>query len=149
VPGIEDACLLARANCAKIGFNLQLKRVPSNGYWSTIWMNEPLNVVSWNMSPTANSQMSIQFAPDAAWNDTYWNEPKMAELLSAALAETDPVRRHQMYCDMQELIHNGSGMVIPAFSNINDGIRDNIMGMPTVPLGQLGGCEWPEFIWLA
>ena len=54
-----------------------------------------------------------------------------------------------MYCEMQTLIHNGSGMVIPAFSNINDGIANNIMGMPTVPLGQLGGCEWPEFIWLA
>ena len=147
--GIEDACLLAQANCAKIGFDLQLKRVPTDGYWGAVWMKEPVNVVSWNMRPTANSQMTIQFAPGAAWNDTYWNEPKMGELLSAALAETDPAKRHQMYCDMQELIHNGSGMVIPAFSNINDGIRENIMGMPTVPLGQLGGCEWPEFIWLA
>ncbi len=147
--GIEDACLLAQANCAKIGFDLQLKRVPTDGYWGAVWMKEPVNVVSWNMRPTANSQMTIQFAPGAAWNDTYWNEPRMADLLSASLAETDPVKRHQMYCDMQELIHNGSGMVIPAFSNINDGIADKIMGMPTVPLGQLGGCEWPEFIWLA
>ena len=47
------------------------------------------------------------------------------------------------------LIHNGSGMVIPAFTNINDGIADNIMGMPSVPLGQLSASEWPEFIWLA
>ncbi len=147
--GIEDACLLAQANCAKIGFDLQLKKVPTDGYWGAVWMKEPLNVVSWNMRPTANSQMTIQFAPGAAWNDTYWNNARMGELLAASLAETDPVKRHAMYCEMQELIHNGSGMVIPAFSNINDGIADNIMGMPTVPLGQLGGCEWPEFIWLA
>ena len=65
------------------------------------------------------------------------------------MAETDPAKRHDMYCEMQTLIHNGSGMVIPAFSNINDGIANNVMGMPTVPLGQLGGNEWPEFIWLA
>ena len=51
-----------------------------------------------------------------------------------------------MYCEMQTLIHEGSGMVIPAFSNINDGIANNVMGMPTVPLGQLGACEWPEFM---
>jgi hypothetical protein len=50
---------------------------------------------------------------------------------------------------MQELVHNGSGMVIPAFSHINDGIADNVMGMPKVPLGQLGALEWPEFAWLA
>jgi peptide/nickel transport system substrate-binding protein len=148
-PGIEDASLLAQANCAKIGFDLKLKKVPNDGYWGAVWMKEPMNVVTWNMRPTANSQMAIQFAPGAAWNDTFWNNARMGELLSLSLAETDPAKRHALYCEMQTLIHEGSGMVIPAFSNINDGIADNIMNMPTVPLGQLGACQWPELIWLA
>jgi peptide/nickel transport system substrate-binding protein len=70
-------------------------------------------------------------------------------LLTLSLAETDPDKRHAMYCEMQTLIHENSGMVIPAFSNINDAVANNIMGIPTVPLGQIGACEWPEFIWLA
>ena len=147
--GIEDVCLLAQANCAKIGFDLKLKKVPTDGYWGAVWMREPLNVVTWNMRPTAQSQMAIQFGPGAAWNDTYWNNERMGELLQAVLSQTDPVKRHDMMCEMQTLIHNGSGMVIPAFSNINDAIADNVMGMPKVPLGQLGACEWPEFVWLA
>ncbi len=147
--GIEDACLLAQANCAKIGFDLKLKKVPTDGYWGAVWMKEPLNVVSWNMRPTANSQLAIQFAPGAAWNDTYWNNPRMGELLSLSLAETDPAKRHQYYCEMQTLVHNESGMVIPAFSNVNDGIANNIMGIPQVPTGQVGGSEWPEYVWLA
>ncbi len=147
--GIEDVCLLAQANCAKIGFDLKLKKVPTDGYWGAVWMREPLNVVTWNMRPTAQSQMAIQFGPGAAWNDTYWNNDRMGELLQAVLSQTDPVKRHDMMCEMQTLIHNGSGMVIPAFSNINDAIADNVMGMPKVPLGQLGACEWPEFVWLA
>ncbi|MXZ80611.1 MAG: ABC transporter substrate-binding protein [Gammaproteobacteria bacterium] len=149
ISGIEDMCLLAQANCAKIGFDLQLKKVPTDGYWGAVWMVEPLNVVTWNMRPTANSQMAIQFGPGAAWNDTYWNNERMGKLLTMALAETDPDKRHAMYCEMQELIHNGSGMVIPAFSNINDGIASNVMGVPKLPTGQLGGNEWPEFVWLA
>jgi peptide/nickel transport system substrate-binding protein len=148
-PGIEDASLLAQANCAKIGFDLKLKKVPNDGYWGAVWMKEPMNVVTWNMRPTANSQMAIQFAPGAAWNDTFWNNARMGELLSLSLAETDPAKRHALYCEMQTLIHEGSGMVIPAFTNINDAIANNVMGMPTVPLGQLGSSEWPEFIWLA
>ena len=148
-PGIEDVCLLAQANCAKIGFDLKIKKVPSDGYWGAVWMNEPLNVVTWNMRPTAQSQMAIQFGPGAAWNDTYWNNDRMGELLSAVLSETDPTNRHNMMCEMQTLIHEGSGMVIPAFSNINDAHADNVMGIPKVPLGQLGACEWPEFAWLA
>ncbi|HUV22405.1 MAG TPA: ABC transporter substrate-binding protein [Gammaproteobacteria bacterium] len=147
--GIEDACLTAQANCAKIGFDLKLKKVPTDGYWGAVWMKEPLNVVSWNMRPTANSQLAIQFAPGAAWNDTYWNNDRMGELLKLSLAETDPAKRHQYYCEMQTLVHNESGMVIPAFSNVNDGIANNVMGIPLVPTGQVGGSEWPEYVWLA
>ena len=147
--GIEDTCLLAQANCAKIGFDLKLKKVPNDGYWGAVWMKEPLNVVTWNMRPTANSQMAIQFGPGGNWNDTFWNNDRMGELLSLSLSETDPAKRHAHYCEMQTLIHEGSGMVIPAFTNINDGISNNVMGMPTVPLGQCGAMEWPEFIWLA
>ncbi|MCG6890493.1 MAG: ABC transporter substrate-binding protein [Gammaproteobacteria bacterium] len=147
--GIEDACLTAQANCAKIGFDLKLKKVPTDGYWGAVWMKEPLNVVSWNMRPTANIQLGIQFAPGAAWNDTYWNNDRMGELLKLALAETDPAKRHQYYCEMQTLVHNESGMVIPAFSNVNDGLANNVMGIPNVPTGQVGGSEWPEYVWLA
>jgi peptide/nickel transport system substrate-binding protein len=147
--GIEDACLTAQANCAKIGFDLKLKKVPTDGYWGAVWMKEPLNVVSWNMRPTANSQLAIQFAPGAAWNDTYWNNERMGELLKLSLAETDPAKRHEYYCEMQTLVHNNSGMVIPAFSNVNDGIANNVMGIPQVPTGQVGGSEWPEYVWLA
>ena len=147
--GIEEMSLLAQANCAKIGFDLQIKKVPTDGYWGAVWMREPINVVTWNMRPTAQSQMAIQFGPGAAWNDTYWNNERMGVLLNAVLSVTDPAKRHEMMCEMQTLIHNGSGMVISAFTNINDGIAANIMGMPTVPLGPLGALEWPEFIWLS
>jgi peptide/nickel transport system substrate-binding protein len=147
--GIEEVCLLAQVNCAKIGFDLKLKKVPTDGYWGAVWMKEPLNVVTWNMRPTANSQMAIQFGPNGNWNDTFWNNARMGELLTLSLAETDPDKRHAMYCEMQTLIHDGSGMVIPAYTNINDGVANNIMGMPTVPLGQLGALEFPEFIWKA
>jgi len=121
VAGVEDAMLLAQANCAKIGFDLKIKRVPTDGYWGAVWMKEPLNVVTWNMRPTANSQMAIQFAPGAKWNDTYWNSDRMGELLKSSLSELDPVKRHEMYCEMQTLIHNNSGMVIPAHVNIGKG----------------------------
>lgn len=147
--GIEEICLMAQANCAKIGFDLKINRVPTDGYWGAVWMREPLNVVTWQMRPTAQTQMGIQFAPGAAWNDTYWNNDRMGELLNSVLAVTDPTVRHEMMCEMQTLIHNGSGMVIPAFSNVNDGIANNLMGMPKVPLGPFGYAEWPEYVWLA
>lgn len=147
--GIEDMALLTQANCAKIGFNLQLQKVPTADYRRAVWMREPLNVVNWPMHPTVQMQLAAQFAPGAAWNDTYWNNARMGELLKTAMATTDPDQRRAIYCELQMLVHEHSGMVIPAFANINDAMATNVMGMPTVPLGHLGGAEWPEFIWLA
>ena len=98
-------------------------------------------------APTANSMLAIQFAPGAAWNDTFWNDDRMGELLKAQLAETDSAKRHAMLCDMQELVHNGSGMVIPAHVNVLDGVSDKIQGIPNVPVGSMGAYEWVEFAW--
>jgi peptide/nickel transport system substrate-binding protein len=148
VAGIEEVCLLMQANLKKIGFDLQIRKVPTDGYWGAVWMKEPLNVVSWNMRPTANAMLAIQFAPGGNWNDTFWNNERFGELLKLQLAETDPDKRHTMLCDMQELVHNGSGMVIPAHVNILDGVSDKIKGIPSVPVGAMGAYEWVEFAWM-
>ena len=147
--GITDTVLMTQREAAKIGLTLDVKRVPTDGYWDSVWMKTPINVVMWNSRPTANSMLSIAFAPNAPWNDTLWNNERIGELLIASRAVKDPVKRKEMYCEMQTLIHNESGMVIPAHINYIDGISDKVKGIPKVPLGQLGACEWPEFVWLA
>ena len=145
--GIEETCLLMQQNLAKIGFDLKLKKVPTDGYWGAVWMKEPLNVVTWNMRPTANAMMSIQFGPGGNWNDTFWNSERMGELLKMSLAETDPAKRHEMHCEMQTLVHNDAGMVIPYHTNVLDAKSTKVHGFSNVPLGQLGGNGWAEFIW--
>ncbi len=146
--GLIESCLLMQANLKKIGFDLEIKQVPTDGYWGAVWMKEPLNVVSWNMRPTANSMLAIQFAPGAAWNDTFWNSDRMGELLKAQLAETDPSVRHEMLCEMQTLVHNDSGIIIPYHVNVLDGVSDRIRGIPNVPLGSCGAYEFVEFSWM-
>ena len=146
--GVVETCLLMQANLKKIGFDLQIKKVPNDGYWGAVWMKVPMNVVSWNMRPTANAALGINFAPDSTWNDTFWVNERMGELLKLQLAETDPAKRHGMLCEMQTLVHNGSGLVIPYHVNEVDGARNRIQGIPNIPLGSLGAYEWPEFAWV-
>ena len=152
-PGITDMCLLAQREAQKIGLDLQIKKVPNDGYWGAVWMKTPLNVVTWNMRPTANVMLNLAFGPESTWNDTLWKNERMGKLLMESRAATDPARRHEMYCEMQRLISIGtdesppSGMIIPAHRNYVDGVSDNIKGIGRMPLGSLGGYEWPEFAW--
>ncbi|MEM8647504.1 MAG: ABC transporter substrate-binding protein [Pseudomonadota bacterium] len=146
--GMEETCLLIQREAAKIGFNLQLKKVPNDGYWGAIWLKKPLNVVTWLMRPTAHAMLSVAFAPDAPWNDTRWNNPRMGELLKVSAGETDPAKRKEMFCEMQTLVHNEGGWVIPSHNNYLDGISKSVKGLVKHPIGNTGGYEWPEFAWL-
>ncbi len=147
--GLLDIVLILQREASKIGLKLNVKRVPNDGYWGAVWMKTPINVVQWFNRPTANMMLTIAFAPDAPWNDTKWKNERMGELLVASRAVKDPVKRKEMYCEMQTLIHNECGMVIPAHTNYVDGVSDKVKGIPKVPLGEVGGFEWPEFAWLA
>ncbi len=146
-PGLTDTCLIAQREASKIGLDLQIKKVPNDGYWGAVWMKTPLNVVTWNMRPTANVMLNLAFAPDAPWNDTLWKDERMGKWLLESRAETDPAKRHELYCAMETLIHEESGMVIMAHRNYVDAKSDKIEGIGRMPLGTLGGYEWPEFSW--
>ncbi len=47
IPGVTDACLLWQRECQKIGFDLKVKKVTTDGYWGVVWQQEPLNVTTW------------------------------------------------------------------------------------------------------
>ncbi len=146
-PGMTDICLLAQREAQKIGLDLKIKKVPNDGYWGAVWMKTPLNVVSWNMRPTANVMLNLAFAPDAPWNDTLWKDERIGKWLKESRAATDPVKRHELYCAMQTLINKECPMIIPAHRNYLDAKSDKVQGIGRMPLGSLGGYEWPEFAW--
>ena len=146
-PGLTDICLLAQREAQKIGLDLRIKKVPNDGYWGAVWMKTPLNVVTWNMRPTANVMLNLAFAPDAPWNDTRWKDKRMGKWLKESRSATDPAKRHEIYCAMQTLIHDECGMVIPAHRNYLDALSDKVKGIGRMPLGTHGGYEWPEFAW--
>lgn len=148
-PGVTDMVLMVQRDAQKIGLDLKIKKVPNDGYWGAVWMKTPINVVTWNMRPTANVMLTLAFAPDAPWNDTLWKDEKFGKLLKEVRGVLDPTKRHEMYCELERLASEGSGMVIPMHRNYVDAISKKIHGIPSVPLGALGGCEWPEFAWQA
>ena len=148
-PGTTDICLMVQGAAKKAGFDLRIKKVPNDGYWGAVWMKTPMNVVTWNMRPTANVMLTLAFAPDAPWNDTLWKDAKFGKILKEVRAVTDPGKRHEMYCDLQRIASVGSGMVIPVHRNTLDAVKNNIHGLPKVPLGAMAASEWPEFAWQA
>ena len=53
-----------------------------------------------------------------------------------------------MYCEMQRLIRDEGGQLIPCHINYVDAISKKVRNLGAVPLSNASGCEWPEFVWL-
>ena len=84
--------------------------------------------------PTADLMLSVAYQSTAAWNETYWKRPDFDKLLIAARAELNSAKRKQMYREMELMIRDDGGAVIPMFNNFIFGQRDNVAGMVKAPV---------------
>ena len=147
-PGIVDMCLQLQREAGKIGLNVEVQKVSADGYWGSVWLKAPICVAAWNMRPTANSMLTIAYHSEAAWNESRWKNAHFDQLLVASRGETDPKIRWQMYCDMQEMVYSSAGTIIPVHRAFVGAHKSTVSGLTNSPLAPLGGCEWPEFVWL-
>jgi peptide/nickel transport system substrate-binding protein len=144
---VEIALVLQQA-AQQVGLNLEVKRMPSDGYWSTHWMKHPVGFGNVNSRPSADLALTLFFKSDAPWNEAGWKNDKFDQLLVAARGETDAGKRAQMYADMQTMIHNDGGVGIPMFISSLDGHATKLKGLSPIPLGGMMGSTFSEHVWL-
>lgn len=146
--GAVDAAEIFQQNLAKAGIKLDVKRVPSDGYWDSVWMKAPFCASYWDGRPTADQTFAITFAGNAPWNESFWKDPAFDKLLLAARAELDHAKRKQMYHDMQLMVHDNCGEIVPMFNNTIDGGSSKVKGFVQRPTLQLAGYQAPGMVWL-
>ncbi|CAN5297887.1 ABC transporter substrate-binding protein [soil metagenome] len=112
-----DAALLYKENAVKAGIDINVVREPADGYWANVWNKKPWCASYWFGTPTADGIFTQAYAAGGDWNDTKWNNEKFMKLLVEARAELDDAKRAAMYREMQLLIRDDGGNVIPAFAN--------------------------------
>ncbi|WP_375134463.1 ABC transporter substrate-binding protein [Roseateles aquatilis] len=144
---VEMGLVLQQA-AQRAGLALELRRMPSDGYWSNHWLNSPVGFGNVNPRPSADALLTQFFKSDAAWNGSRWKNPQFDQLLLASRAETDLAKRKQMYADMQVLISQEAGVGIPLFLASLDGHSSKLKGLSPIPLGGLMGYSFAEHVWL-
>ncbi|MEC3768748.1 MULTISPECIES: ABC transporter substrate-binding protein [Cupriavidus] len=144
---VEMALVLQQA-AQRAGLELEVKRMPADGYWSNHWLNSPVGFGNVNPRPSADTILTQFFKSDAPWNESRWKNPKFDQLLLAARAETDNGKRSQMYADMQTMIHEEAGIGIPLFLASIDAHTTKLKGLSPIPLGGLMGYMFAEHVWL-
>jgi peptide/nickel transport system substrate-binding protein len=115
--GAIDTGVLIKNSAAKCGVDVNVIREPNDGYWDNVWLKKGWSASYTSGRPTQDWMFATFYAADAAWNESHWKNPRFNELLLAARPETDEAKRAAMYAEMQQLVHDDSGMIILVFNN--------------------------------
>ncbi len=118
--GAVDAAVLYQERAKAAGIEVNVVREPNDGYWADVWLKKPWYASYWGGRPTCDWLFSQAYAGEAAWNETFWKNPRFNSLLHAARAETDDEKRAAMYGEMQQLIHDDGGVMVLVFNNFVD-----------------------------
>ena len=146
-PGAVEQCLYIQREGRKIGMNIDVKQVTTDGYWGAVWLKAPICVSAWAMRPTANIMLTQAFLSTAEWNETRWKNERFDQLLVAVRAVTNAKKRREMYHDLQVMIYEENGMSIPAHLNFINGVASHLKGRNKNPLSSFGGGDAVVTMW--
>lgn len=116
-PGAVDAAQLFQQSAGKAGVPIEVKRMPSDGYWTEVWNVQPFCASYWGGRPTQDSRYSTSYVSDAEWNDTRFKRPDFDQLVYQARAELDDEKRRALYRRMAVIVRDEGGLILPVFND--------------------------------
>ncbi|PJI85822.1 peptide/nickel transport system substrate-binding protein [Yoonia maricola] len=127
--GAVDAAQLFQSSAASGGININVVQEPADGYWSNVWLKKPFCACYWSGRATEDWMFSTSYEAGVPWNDSQWDEKDSArfqELLITARAELDSEIRRQQYGEMQQILRDEGGVLIPMFANYVQAVNNRI-----------------------
>jgi len=143
-----DMATVVQQSAAGAGVQFAVKRVPSAGYWSNYWLKSPLAFGNINPRPTPDILFSLFYASDAPWNESKYKSAKFDKMLVEARGLLDEKKRKDIYDEMQVMVSEQAGTIIPVWISNMDALSSKLMGLKPNPLGGMMGYAFAEYVWL-
>ena len=147
--GAMAAAQIYQASAAQAGIDFHINRVPNDGYSDNVWMKAALcgsygadgrHPISCSRWPTS---------PPPPGNESFWKRPGFDNLLLAARGELDQAKRKQMYREMQAMVVDDGGEIIPMFNNFIEAGSSRLSGYVSMPVNEFGGFRAAERVWFS
>jgi peptide/nickel transport system substrate-binding protein len=146
-PKAVDAAVLFSESAAKAGIEIKVVREPNDGYWSNVWLKKPFCTCFWSGRPTEDLMLTTAYAADSPWNDAHWKNKRFNTLLVEARTELDSDRRRAMYWELQEIVRDDGGTIIPVYAQYVFAKRSNVAHGPLAANRDVDGWKSMERWW--
>ena len=128
-----SAAQLFAESAKQAGLEIRVIRTPEDGYWDKVWMQKSWSFSYWSGRPAAGQMFAIGYHPSSSWNETFWDNDTFNKLFDEGKRTTDASKRKKIYGEMQRLLVDEGGTVIPIFNDYLDAASKDVKGYPYIP----------------
>ena len=146
--GAVDAALLFQANAKAAGLDFEVKKEPADGFWDNVWLKAPFCESYWGGRPAATQMFTVAYKSDAAWNETAWKNEAFDKLLAEAKKTVEEDKRRPMIYELQKMVHEEGGSIIPAFKDWVDATATKVKGYKPHSMFDLCNGRAAEKVWI-
>jgi peptide/nickel transport system substrate-binding protein len=139
---IIDAAVALQEMVKAAGITITIDKVPMQTYYAQKYMQTPFFVSWWPLLSEPDHILSICYLSKAGFNESGWGDPKLDDLIAKGRQERDPAKRRPIYAEIQKLISEQGGVLIPYFMPLYAATRANVNGYAPAAIIR------PQFIWL-
>ena len=120
-----------QSQAAEAGIRLNIIQTPSDGFWSEVWMTESFATTGWS-ERAAPQILPEAYRGGASWNETYYNNPEFDALLDAAASEVDTEARIEIYRQLQTILWEDGGSLVPYHLNESRVVKGCVEGVQPI-----------------
>ncbi|MDT0304620.1 ABC transporter substrate-binding protein [Streptomonospora wellingtoniae] len=126
--GAEAAAQVFKEQASKAGVTVQLNQTNSTEYYGDNYLKWTFAQDFWS---TRNylSQAAQGSMPNAAFNETHWDDEEWLGVVREARATVDDDERNRLIRKAMEIEHERGGYIIWGFVNILDGFHRKVKGL--------------------
>jgi len=144
-----DMATVMQGFAAEAGVNLDIQKMPADGYLTNYWLKAPFCFGNIDPRPTPDSMFSLFYQSSAPWNESRYKSTKFDAMLLEARGMLDQTKRTEIYWEMQEMVANNAGTIIPSYISDITGLAQTVGGWEDNPLSGMMGYAFPEYCWLS
>ena len=127
---MQDVALAFKESVKAAGINVEVVPHDESTYWTAQWMNPCCPFVSsgWGSRP-AFAAINVQLKGGGVWNESFYNNPRLDELLDLVAGEADFDKRKEYFREMQEILIEDVPVLYLTYNPVLYAHRDNIKGV--------------------
>ena len=127
---MQEVALAFKESVAGAGINVEIVTHDPAPFWEGQWMDPccPFVTSNWNSRP-ANAAIDVQLRGGTVWNESFYNNPRLDELLDLAASSSDLEERKEYFKEMQEILIEDVPVLYLTYNSVIIAYRANIGGV--------------------